>query len=516
MSLSLFRYAVMSRMAPSATTPSSIPSLSSLGLFQAFRKRSYASAPDTDLVVIGGGPGGYVAAIKGAQLGLKVTCVEKRGALGGTCLNVGCIPSKALLHSSHMYEESQHSFKDHGIIPGDVKIDLTQMMLQKSNSVKGLTKGIEGLFKKNKITYAKGWATIKSPNEVTVAGEDGSTQVLTTKNIMIATGSDVAQLPNVPIDEKRIVSSTGALSLPEIPKKMIVIGGGVIGLELGSVWRRLGAEVTVVEFMDRICPGLDSELSTNFLRILKKQGMDFKLKTKVTSAKTSDSNVTLSLEDAAGGNASTLTADYVLVSIGRVPYTSKLGLENVGIKTDNKGRIDVDHCFRTNVPNIFAIGDVIKGPMLAHKAEDEGIACVEFIAGGPEPHINYNAIPGVIYTEPEVADVGKSEETLKAEGVQYKKGVFPFLANSRAKAIDAAGEATQGLVKVLCDAKTDRILGVHMIGKNAGELIAEAVLAIEYGASAEDLARTCHAHPTLSEAMRESAMGAAFGKSIHI
>ncbi|KAA8496602.1 Dihydrolipoyl dehydrogenase, mitochondrial [Porphyridium purpureum] len=483
-------------------------------------RRGFASAAaaleEVDLTIIGGGPGGYVAAIKAAQLGLKVACVEKRGALGGTCLNVGCIPSKALLHSSHMYEEATHSFAKHGVMADNVSVNLPKMMEQKDGSVKALTKGIEGLFKKNKITYVKGMGSITSPNEVKVELTSGETQSIKTKNIVIATGSDVAKLPNVTIDEERIVSSTGALALKEIPPKMVVIGGGVIGIEMGSVWRRLGSEVTVVEFLDKICPSLDNEVSSMFLKILKKQGMKFKLGTKVMGAEMTESGVKLSLESSKGGSNETLEADVVLVAIGRIPYTEKLGLENVGIKTDNKGRIDVNEAFQTSVPNIYAIGDVIRGPMLAHKAEDEGIVCVEHIAGGPKPHVNYDAIPGVIYTEPEVADVGKTEEQLKEAGIEYKKGVFPLMANSRAKAIDVGGDTTQGMVKILTDAKTDKVLGMHIIAKGAGEMIHEGCIAMEYGASAEDLARTSHAHPTVSESVREAAMAASFGKPIHM
>lgn len=478
-------------------------------------RRYLSTAPQQDLVVVGGGPGGYAAAIKAAQLGLNVTCVEKRGALGGTCLNVGCIPSKALLHSSHLYEEAKHSFSKHGIdIKGDVEVNLPSMMKHKSTSVAGLTKGIEGLFKKNKVTYVKGAGTLVSPNEVEVDLIDGGSQTLSAKNIMIATGSEVATLPSVPIDETNIVSSTGALKLDKVPEKMVVIGGGVIGLEMGSVWRRLGSEVTVIEFLDRIVPGVDDEIANNFFRILKKQKMKFKLGTKVVNSRKEGEKVILDLEASKGGKPETMEADVVLVATGRRPHTEGLGLDKLGIKLDDKQRIEVDDSFRTSVPSVYAIGDVIKGPMLAHKAEDEGLICAEIIAGVGEGHLNYDCVPGVIYTHPEVATVGKTEEELKEAGVDYAKGVFPFMANSRARTNDVGGDFAQGMVKVLADSKTDRLLGMHIVGPNAGELIAEGVLAMEYGASSEDIARTCHAHPTLSEATREAAM-ATHGKPIH-
>ncbi len=457
-----------------------------------------------DLVVIGAGPGGYVGAIKAAQLGMKVACVEKRGALGGTCLNVGCIPSKALLDISHKYHEAEHDFDDLGI-KASVKLDVKKMMKRKGEIVSGLTQGIEGLFKKNKVTYVKGHGTITDANTVTVGKEK-----LTTKNIMIATGSEVMPLPGVKIDEKVVVSSTGALELTEVPKKMVVIGGGVIGLEMGSVWSRLGADVTVVEFLDRITPGMDADLSKQFQRILKKQGFDFKLSTKVTGVSVKGKKATVTVEPSAGGKVEKLDADCVLVSIGRRAYTDKLGLENVGIKTDDRGRVEVDDHLRTSVPNIFAIGDVIKGQMLAHKAEEEGIVVVETLAG-QHGHVNYEAIPGVVYTHPEVATVGKTEEELKEAGIKYNVGKFPFMANSRARAI---GES-DGFVKILADKETDEVYGVHIIGPEAGTLIAEAVLALEYGASSEDIARTCHAHPTLNEAVKEAALGA-FAKPIHM
>lgn len=466
-----------------------------------------------DVVVVGGGPGGYVAAIKAAQLGLKTACVEARGSLGGTCLNVGCIPSKALLHSSHMYEHAKKDFKHHGILVSDVGVDLDKMMEAKAKTVKGLTGGIEHLFKKNKVDYVKGWGKITKAGEVAASLIDGSgVQTLAAKNIIIATGSEPSPFPPAPVDNAagRIVDSTGALALKAIPKTMAVIGGGVIGLEMGSVWRRLGAEVTVIEYADRLLPTMDGELTTAFQKVLLKQGMKFKTGTKVTASAQGADGVTLTMEPSKGGAAETLNVDAVLVSTGRRPFTAGLGAEALGMKMDKAGRVVVDTEFRTNVPGVYAIGDCIEGPMLAHKAEEEGVAAVETIAGG-HGHVNYNAIPGVIYTYPEVATVGKTEEQLKAEGVAFSKGVFPFQANSRARAMQDA----DGMVKILTDKATDRILGVHIFGPNAGEMIAEAVLGMEYGASSEDIARTCHAHPTLSEGFKEAAMAAAFGKSIH-
>lgn len=475
-----------------------------------------APAEEQDLVVAGGGPGGYAAAIKAAQLGLKVTCVEKRGTLGGTCLNVGCIPSKALLHSSHLYEDATKSFDKHGIkINGTVEVDLPAMMKHKESSVDGLTKGIEGLFKKNKVTYVKGTASLKSASEVSVNLLDGGEEVIKTRNVLLATGSEVAPLPTVPVDEDTIVSSTGALKLKSVPEKMIVIGGGVIGLEMGSVWRRLGSEVTVVEFLDRIVPGVDKEIADAFHRILKKQKMKFKLSTKVVASRKEGGRVLLDVESTKpNGKSETLDADVVLVATGRRPYTEGLGLDTAGVKMDDRGRVLVDEKFCTNVPGVYAIGDIIAGPMLAHKAEDEGLVAAEIIAGVGAGHIDYNCIPGVIYTHPEVATVGKTEEELKDAGVDYAKGTFPFAANSRARTNDVGGDFASGMVKVLTDKKTDKILGMHIVGPNAGELIAEGVLAMEYGASSEDVARTCHAHPTLSEAVREATM-AAHGKPIH-
>jgi dihydrolipoamide dehydrogenase len=463
-----------------------------------------------DLVVIGAGPGGYVAAIRAAQLGLKTACVEGRETLGGTCLNVGCIPSKALLVSSEKYEEARHHLALHGVKVEGVSLDLPTLMAHKSKVVKDNTAGIEFLFKKNKVTWAKGFGKIVAPDAVEVTAKDGSTSTLKTRTILIATGSEVMPLPGITIDEKRIISSTGALELDKVPGKLVVIGGGVIGLELGSVWGRLGAEVTVVEFLDRILPTNDGEISKQMQRILAKQGMKFRLSTKVTGASLTDAGVSLTLEPAAGGAAETLEADVVLVAIGRRPYTAGLGLETVGIELDTRGRVKTDAHFRTNIPSIYAIGDVIEGPMLAHKAEDEGVVAVEIIAG-QSGHINYDAIPGVVYTSPEVASVGKTEEQLKQAGIAYKAGKFPFSANGRARAL----AQIEGFVKVLADAKTDRVLGVHIIGPDAGHLIAEIGLAMEFGASAEDIARTCHAHPTLSEVVKEAAL-AVDGRPIHI
>ncbi|MBI2240014.1 MAG: dihydrolipoyl dehydrogenase [Magnetospirillum gryphiswaldense] len=455
-----------------------------------------------DVVVIGGGPGGYVAAIRAAQLGLNTAIVEKRGALGGTCLNVGCIPSKALLAASHAYEAAGHEYAAFGVKVGKVDYDLGAMMGHKDKVVTDNTKGIEFLMKKNKVTYLVGTGEITGAGTVKVSGKDGES-ALTAKAIIIATGSDVAPLPGVEIDEEVIVSSTGALKLDKTPKSMVVIGGGVIGLELGTVWRRLGAKVTVVEFLDKILPTNDGEVSKTMQKILAKQGMDFKLGTKVTKAEKKGKAVTLTLEPAAGGTPEELKADVVLVAIGRKPYTDGLGLENVGVEKDARGFIKVDHYFRTNVPGVFAIGDVIGGAMLAHKAEEEGVALAELLAG-EHGHVNYDAIPGVVYTWPEVAAVGKTEEQLKAEGIAYNAGKFPFSANGRARSMNE----TEGFVKVLACAATDRVLGAHIVGPNAGDLIAELVMAMEFGASAEDVARTCHSHPSLGEAVKEACLSA--------
>ncbi|KAF9148457.1 dihydrolipoamide dehydrogenase precursor [Linnemannia schmuckeri] len=473
--------------------------------------RLYSTATEElDLVVIGGGPGGYVAAIKAAQLGLKTACVEKRGALGGTCLNVGCIPSKAMLNNSHIYHQTQHDLKARGIDVGSVALNLPVMLKAKTTAVTGLTKGIEGLFKKNKVAYHKGAGKFLNANEIEVTGNDGTVSTLKAKNILIATGSVPSGFPGIEIDEKKIVTSTGALDLQEVPKKMVVIGAGVIGLELGSVWQRLGAEVTVVEYLGAIGAGMDSDMAKAFHRTLSKQGFKFKLSTKVIGTEQlADGRVGVKVEAAKGGNAETLEADVVLVSIGRKPYTEGLGLENVGIQVDERGRIPIDSEFRTSVPNIRCIGDVTYGAMLAHKAEEEGIAAVEYMNGG-HGHVNYDVIPSVIYTHPEVAWCGKSEDEVKKSGVAYNVGTFPFAANSRAR----TNADAEGMVKMISDKETDRILGIHIMGPNAGEMIAEGVLAMEYGASSEDIARTCHAHPTLSEAFKEAAM-ATHGKPIH-
>ncbi|KAF7309590.1 Dihydrolipoyl dehydrogenase [Mycena indigotica] len=477
-------------------------------------RRHYASPSEPyELVVIGGGPGGYVAAIKAAQLGLKTACVEKRGSLGGTCLNVGCIPSKAMLNNSHLYHQVQHDMKHRGIDVSGVSLNLAGMLEAKDSAVSGLTKGIEFLFKQNGVDYIKGAASFVSPTRISVQLLEGGETEVETKNVIIATGSEVAPFPGggIPIDEKQIVSSTGALSLSKVPEKFVVIGGGVIGLEMGSVWSRLGSEVTVVEFLGNIGGmGIDGEVAKQFQRLLAKQGIKFKLGTKVTSAvKTNDNKVTLTMEAAAGGKEESLTADVVLVAVGRRPYVEGLNLEAIGVEMDNKGRIVVDNQFNTSVGNIKCIGDVTFGPMLAHKAEEEGIAAVEYLKSG-HGHVNYSAIPSVVYTHPEVAWVGKTEEELKKDSVEFSVGKFSFSANSRAK----TNLDKDGFVKIIAEKETDRILGVHIIGPNAGEMIAEGVLAMEYGASAEDVARTTHAHPTLSEAFKEACM-AAFGKAIH-
>ena len=462
-----------------------------------------------DVVVIGAGPGGYVCAIRCAQLGLKTACVESRASLGGTCLNIGCIPSKALLQSSELFEQTRDHLGHHGVKVGGVELDLAAMMARKDKAVDGLTKGIALLFKKNKVTHLAGTGRLVDRSTVEVTGADGS-RTVTAKSIVIATGSEPTSLPGIDIDEQRIVSSTGALSLPEVPKRLVVIGAGFIGLEMGSVWRRLGAEVTVVEFLDRVAPGMDGEIAKEFQKLLKRQGMAFRLGTKVTGVKATKKELTLTLEPAAGGDAETLACDVVLVAVGRRAFTEGLGLDDAGVVRDERGRVEIDEHFRTNVEGIYALGDVVRGPMLAHKAEDEGVAVAEIIAG-QAGHVNYGVIPGVVYTEPEAASVGKTEEELKQAGVDYTVGKFPMLANSRARTYDQTG----GLVKILADATTDRVLGVHILGSAAGELIAEAAVAMEFGASAEDIARTCHAHPTFSEAVKEAAM--AVGKrAIHI
>jgi dihydrolipoamide dehydrogenase len=463
-----------------------------------------------DLIVIGSGPGGYVCAIRAAQLGLKTAVVEKMPTFGGTCLNIGCIPSKALLHASELFNEAGHAFAKMGIGIDKPKLDLKAMLAFKQEAIDGNVKGIDFLFKKNKIDGIHGTARIAAPGKVEVKGADGKTQTLETKSIVIATGSDVARLKGIEIDEQRVVSSTGALSLDKVPQKMLVIGAGVIGLELGSVWRRLGAEVTVVEFLDGALPGMDGEVRRQAQRLLEKQGMTFKLSSKVTAVDKSGPRLKVTVEPAKGGAPETIEADVVLVSIGRVPYTEGLGLKETGVKLDERGRVEVDAHFSTSVPGIWAIGDVIKGPMLAHKGEDEGVAVAEILAG-QAGHVNYGAIPAVVYTMPEIASVGKTEEELKAAGVAYNAGKFPFTANGRAK----ANQQTDGFVKILADAKTDRVLGVHIIGSDAGNMIAEAVVAMEFGASAEDIARSCHAHPTLPEAVKEAALAVA-KRAIHM
>jgi dihydrolipoamide dehydrogenase len=457
-----------------------------------------------DLVVIGTGPGGYVCAIRAAQLGLKTAVVEKNATFGGTCLNIGCIPSKAMLHASELYEEAGQSFAQMGIKVGKPGVDLAALLKYKEQNVESNVNGVAFLFKKNKIEAFHGTATIVAPGKIEVKAGDGKTQTLEAKNIVIATGSDVARLNGIDIDEKRVVSSTGALDLTKVPQKLLIVGAGIIGLELGSVWRRLGAEVTIVEFLDHILPGIDSEVARQFHRLLQKQGIAFKLSSKVAGIDTSGKLLKVKVEPAAGGGAETIEADIVLVAIGRVPFTDGLGLDAVGVKRDNRGRVVVDPQYRTNVAGIYAIGDVIAGPMLAHKAEDEGVAAAEIIAG-QAGHVNYEVIPNVVYTYPEIASVGKTEEELKQAGIAYQVGKFPFSANARAR----ANLATDGFVKILADAKTDRVLGVHILGPDAEAMIAEAAIAMEFGASSEDIARTCHAHPTLSEAMKEAALAVA-------
>jgi dihydrolipoamide dehydrogenase len=463
-----------------------------------------------DLVIIGTGPGGYVCAVRAAQLGMKVAVVEKNATLGGTCLNVGCMPSKALLHASEMFEEAGHSFAKMGISVPAPKLDLPAMMNFKQQGIDGNVKGVEFLMKKNKIDVISGKGKMLGTGKVEVTGGDGKTQVVETKNIVIATGSDIARLKGIEIDEKRIVSSTGALALDKVPASLLIVGAGVIGLELGSVWHRLGAKVTVVEFLDRILPGMDGEVAKQFQRILEKQGFAFKLGAKVTGVDTSGKTLSASVEPAAGGAVEKLEADVVLVCIGRIPYTEGLGLKEAGVALDDRGRVKIDAHFATSVKGVYAIGDVVAGPMLAHKAEDEGVACAEILAG-QAGHVNYDVIPGVVYTTPEVSAVGKTEEELKQAGVAYTSGKFPFTANGRSK----VNQTTEGFVKILADAKTDRVLGVHIVGREAGEMIHEAAVLMEFGGSAEDLARTCHAHPTRSEAIKEAAL--AVGKrAIHM
>ena len=454
-----------------------------------------------DLVVIGGGPGGYVCAIRAAQLGLKTACVESRGALGGTCLNVGCIPSKSLLNLSENFHKAKKDFNQQGIEFNSIKLNIEKVMANKNKSIQVLTKGVEFLFKKNKVTYFKGKGVLFSKNDIVVYESNKQRTNIKAKNIVIATGSEAASLPGINIDEKNIVSSTGALSFDKVPKKLAVIGGGYIGLEMGSVWSRLGSEVTVIEYLDFITPGMDKEISNEFQKILTKQGIKFKMGSKVESVRSNGNSVSIKYTNVKDSKEEIVEVDKVLVSVGRKPYTEGLNLMKVGIKKDQKGRIEVNKKLQTSVNNIYAIGDVIKGPMLAHKAEEEGIAVAEILAG-QAGHVNYDVIPGVIYTSPEVATVGKTEEQLKEEKILYKVGKFPFLANSRAK----VNNETDGFVKILADSKTDKVLGVHIIGPHCGDMIAEMALAMEFGASAEDIARTCHAHPTHTEAIKEAAL----------
>ena len=453
-----------------------------------------------DLIVIGGGPGGYVCSIRAAQLGLKTACVESRGSLGGTCLNIGCIPSKSLLNLSENFHKAKKDFNNQGIEISDIKLNINKMMSNKDKSIQVLTKGVEFLFKKNKVTYLKGKGVLFSKNDVVVYN-DNKKENYKAKNIVIATGSYVSSLPGIKIDEKNIISSSGALSLNSVPKKLVIIGGGYIGLEMGSVWSRLGSEVTVIEYLDHITPGMDREISNEFKKILTKQGIKFKLNSKVTGINDFSKAVKIEFIDNKTQKKETIEADKVLVSVGRSPYTEGLNLSKIGVKKDNKGRIEVNEKLQTTIDNIYAIGDVIKGPMLAHKAEEEGIAVAEILAG-QSGHVNYNIIPGVIYTSPEVATVGKTEEQLKSENKSYKVGKFPFLANSRAK----VNNETDGFVKILADSNNDKVLGVHIIGPHCGDMIAEMALAMEFGASAEDIARTCHAHPTHTEAIKEAAL----------
>ena len=452
-----------------------------------------------DVTIIGGGPGGYVCAIRLSQLGFKTACIESRGTLGGTCLNIGCIPSKSLLNLSEKYHNTKN-FEKIGIEIGEVKLNLEKMMKSKDKAVSILTKGIEFLFKKNKVSYLKGTGSIKSKNQVLVIDNNKNQKIIDTKKIIISTGSEAATLPGIEFDEEKVISSTGALSLSSVPKKMVIVGGGYIGLEMGSVWSRLGSNVQIVEFLDHIATGMDKEISNEFMKVLKKQGLSFTLRTKVESIIKSKNGIIINILDSEG-KKNKIECDVVLISVGRKPNTKNLNLSKVGVKLDKKGRVEVNSNFQTSIPNIYAIGDVIKGPMLAHKAEEEGVAVAELIAG-QSGHVNYNVIPSVIYTFPEVASVGKTEEEIKNNNQTYKVGKFPFMANSRAKAVDE----TEGFVKILADVKTDKVLGVHMIGPHVGEMIAEMAIAMEFGASSEDIARTCHAHPTFSEAIKEAAL----------
>ena len=452
-----------------------------------------------DVTIIGGGPGGYVCAIRLSQLGFKTACIESRGTLGGTCLNIGCIPSKSLLNLSEKYHNTKN-FEKIGIEIGEVKLNLEKMMKSKDKAVSILTKGIEFLFKKNKVSYLQGIGSIKSKNQVLVIDNNKNQKIIDTKKIIISTGSEAATLPGIEFDEEKVISSTGALSLSSVPKKMVIVGGGYIGLEMGSVWSRLGSNVQIVEFLDHIATGMDKEISNEFMKVLKKQGLSFTLRTKVESIIKSKNGIIINILDSEG-KKNKIECDVVLISVGRKPNTKNLNLSKVGVKLDKKGRVEVNSNFQTSIPNIYAIGDVIKGPMLAHKAEEEGVAVAELIAG-QSGHVNYNVIPSVIYTFPEVASVGKTEEEIKNNDQTYKVGKFPFVANSRAKAVDE----TEGFVKILADVKTDKVLGVHMIGPHVGEMIAEMAIAMEFGASSEDIARTCHAHPTFSEAIKEAAL----------
>ncbi|KAM0348319.1 hypothetical protein ACHAPU_004287 [Fusarium lateritium] len=489
---------------------STLPSVVAAPSLSRWSRRFASEAEEKDLVVIGGGVAGYVAAIKAGQEGMKVTCIEKRGSLGGTCLNVGCIPSKSLLNNSHLYHQILHDTKSRGIEVGEVKLNLANFMKAKETSVSGLTKGIEYLFKKNGVEYIKGAGTFVNEHEIKVDLNEGGETSIRGKNIIIATGSEATPFPGLEIDEQRVITSTGAIALEKVPETMTVIGGGIIGLEMASVWSRLGSKVTIVEFLGQIGgPGMDNEIAKNTQKILKKQGLDFKLNTKVVSGDKSGDKVKLEVDSAKGGKPESIESDVVLVAIGRRPYTAGLGLENIGLENDDRGRVIIDSEYRTKIPHIRCVGDVTFGPMLAHKAEEEAVAVVEYIKKG-YGHVNYGAIPSVMYTHPEVAWVGQSEQDLKSQNIPYKVGSFPFAANSRAK----TNQDTEGMVKMLADPETDRILGVHIIGPNAGEMIAEGTLALEYGASSEDIARTCHAHPTLAEAFKEAAM-ATHAKAIH-
>ncbi|KAI9904553.1 hypothetical protein N3K66_001082 [Trichothecium roseum] len=496
--------------ARSAVSRASLPSVFTATSLSRWSRGYSSSTDEKDLVIIGGGVAGYVAAIKAGQEGLKVACIEKRGTLGGTCLNVGCIPSKSLLNNSHLYHTIKHDTKHRGIEVGDVTLNLANLMKAKETSVSGLTKGVEFLLKKNGVEYIKGEGSFVNEHEIKVALNEGGETSVKGKNILIATGSEATPFPGLEVDEKRVITSTGAIALEKVPETMVVIGGGIIGLEMASVWSRLGAKVTVVEFLGQIGgPGMDTEIAKSAQKILKKQGMDFKLNTKVISGDTSGEKIKLEVDAAKGGKAETLEADTVLVAIGRRPYTQGLGLENIGMELDERGRIIIDSEYRTKLPHIRCVGDVTFGPMLAHKAEEEAVAVVEYIKKG-YGHVNYGCIPSVMYTYPEVAWVGQSEQDLKNQKIPYRVGTFPFSANSRAK----TNLDTEGMVKILADPETDRILGCHIVGPNAGEMIAEGTLAMEYGASSEDIARTCHAHPTLAEAFKEAAM-ATHSKAIH-